>query len=102
MKKRLCTVVSITLLCGIFLEGVFQKEDFKIYNSIKNSYSNYESVTLQVIVNKWNYEPEEMIERVKNIYCKYEMVNEITINLYDCVKDLKNGKTKMTKVYLND
>lgn len=99
MKRWILIVVCLILLGGAILEKTIPREDFKIYNSIKSSYSNYESVTLRVIVNKWNYQPEEMLEKVSKFYYRYEMVDELEIYLYDSVCDLKLGKIRATQVY---
>ena len=91
-------MITIVFLI-IVLTKKQSSEEFRIYNSVKNSYGNYKSVALQVIANQQSYKPEEMLEKVKPFYCEYEMVDELTINLYDCVKDLEQRKNKVSRVY---
>lgn len=102
MKRWIFKVVCLVLFGGVALGKILPQEEFKIYNSIKSSCSNYESVTLRVIVNKWNYDSEEILEKVKSFYCQYELVDELSVYLYDCVSDLEEGKIRTTKVYWND
>lgn len=102
MKNWIWMLLIIGLLAGGTTILHLPKEDFQIYNSIKSSFDNYVDVTLQVIVNRQNYDVQEIIEKVYLFYCDHETVNRLTINLYDSVKDLENGKIKAKQEFLND
>lgn len=102
MKKWIWLTLIIGLLAGGIASLHLQKEDFQIYNSMKFSFDNYVDVTLQVIVNRQNYDVQEIFEKVYLFYCDYETVNRLTINLYDSVKDLETGKIKAKQEFLND
>ena len=67
---------------------------------MKHSFDNYVEVTLQVIVNRQNYDVQEIFEKVYLFYCNHETVNRLTINLYDSVKDLETGKIKAKQEFL--
>lgn len=102
MKKRILMILVIVLLVGGLASLYLPKEDFQIYNSMKSSFDNYVDVTLQVIVNRQNYDVQEIFEKVYLFYCDYETVNRLTINLYDSVKDLETGKIKAKQEFLNN
>ena len=102
MKNWIRMILIIGLLVGGIASLHLPKEDFKIYNSMKCSFDNYVDVTLQVIVNRQNYDVQEIFEKVYLFYCDYETVNRLTINLYDSVKDLETGKIKAKQEFLND
>ena len=102
MKKWIWLTLIIGLLTGGIASLHLSKEDFKIYNSMKHSFDNYVDVTLQVIVNRQNYDVQEIFEKVYLFYCDYETVNRLTINLYDSVKDLETGKIKAKQEFLKN
>ena len=94
MKKWIWMILITGTLAGGIASLHLPKEDFQIYTSMKSSFDNYVDVTLQVIVNRQNYDVQEIFEKVYLFYCDHETVNRLTINLYDSVKDLENGKIK--------
>ena len=102
MKKWIWMILIIGLLAGGTVSLHLPKEDFQIYNSMKCSFDNYVDVTLQVIVNRQNYDVQEIFEKVYLFYCNHETVNRLTINLYDSVKDLETGKIKAKQEFLNN
>ena len=102
MKNWIWMILIIGLLAGGIASLHLPKEDFKIYNSMKCSFDNYVDVTLQVIVNRQNYDVQEIFEKVYLFYCDYETANRLTINLYDSVKDLETGKIKAKREFLNN
>ena len=102
MKNWIWMILIIGLLAGGIASLHLPKEDFQIYNSMKSSFDNYVDVTLQVIVNRQNYDVQEIFEKVYLFYCDHEIVNRLTINLYDSVKDLENGKIKAKQEFLNN
>lgn len=102
MKKWIWMILITGLFAGRIVNLHLPKEDFQIYNSMKSSFDNYVDVTLQVIVNRQNYDVQEIFEKVYLFYCDYETVNRLTINLYDSVKDLETGKIKAKREFLNN
>ena len=102
MKNWVWTILVIGLLAGGIVNLHLPKVDFQIYNSMKQSFDNYVDVTLQVIVNRQNYDVQEIFEKVYLFYCDYETANRLTINLYESVKDLETGKIKAKQEFLNN
>ena len=62
MKNWIWMILIIGLLAGGIASLHLPKEDFQIYNSMKCSFDNYVDVTLQVIVNRQNYDVQEIFE----------------------------------------
>lgn len=102
MKKWILMILVIVLVVGGLTSLHLSKEDFQIYNSMKYSSDNYVDVTLQVIVNKKNYDIQEMIEKIYSFYCSQEPVNKLTINLYESVNDLETGRIKAKQEFWNN
>ena len=102
MKKWIWMILIIGLLASGLASQYLPKEDFQIYNSMKHSFDNYVDVTLQVIVNRKNYDVQEMIGKVYSFYCSQEPVNKLTIYLYESVNDLETGKIKAKQEFWNN
>lgn len=102
MKRWICVVIAILVFGGLIYWYESSKEDFQIYNSITTGMDNYDSATLQVVINKCVYDDEAMIKKVYEFYCQGGEPDKLTINLYDSVKDLENGNCRLTRVYENE
>ena len=101
MKKRylfLIVLIVVEVLSGIVYEQNYK--EFEIVYSYKVSTDNFESVTLQVIVNAWNYNVEEMLCKVRDFYCENNgKVNKLRINLYDSKLDFEKSKCRICKSF---
>ena len=102
MKKWIWMILITGLFAGGIVNLHLPKEDFQIYNSMKYSADNYVDVTLQVIVNRKNYDIQEMIEKIYSFYCSQEPVNKLTINLYESVNDLETGRIIAKQEFWNN
>ena len=69
MKKGSFFLV-VSIVVGVFVGNAYMQNDkeFEILNSYKVSADNFQSVTLQVVVNAWNYNEEEMFCQVMAFY----------------------------------
>lgn len=97
MKRWTWIIVALTIMCCSWRLRITSELDFQIYNSMKVGADNCESVTLQVIVKGNDY--EKIFEEIYLFYCEDGAPDELTINLYSSVQDLKDGKIRKTKIY---
>jgi flagellar basal body-associated protein FliL len=87
MKKSLCLMLVICMLCS-----TLQTVTVSFAGAAKAEASQSNTGALEAF--KQNYDVQEIFEKVYLFYCDHETVNRLTINLYDSVKDLENGKIK--------
>ena len=100
MKKGIITlilaVLTIVIINNINLKS---KDDFYIYNSIKTSFDNYESATLQVITKPKYIEINDIYSKIIKFYCQNEKLNQITINLYKNKSDLEKSECYASQTF---
>jgi len=101
MGKRsfiLTVLIAIGLTIGV-IHGHNNKK-FYILNTYKVSSDNFQSVTLQVVVNKWNYDEEEMLSVVKEFYYENNgKPDKLTIAFYDSKNDFEKSKCRICKSF---
>lgn len=70
MKKW---IWGLTVILGIIVAvGIYQNcylPEFEIINTIKIGSDDYTSVHLTVQVNRWSYDVDEIIQKVRECYC---------------------------------
>lgn len=99
MRKTILSLAIIGIVGMIMIWITNTKEDFEIYNSYKISSNNYETTVLQVIVNKNNYNEDEIFPKIYEYYRQIGTPDKLTINLYKNKKDLEKSNCLASRIY---
>ena len=103
MKKQYCFLVTLIVL-GILVAVVHgqNKNEFEILNSYIVSADNFQSVSLQVVVNVRSYDDEEMLCKVRDFYYRnHGVVDELKVDLYESKWHLKKSCYRVSKTFSN-
>lgn len=89
----------------IMIMGIIWKKNndkFQILNTYKIGADNFQSVTLQVVVNNRSYDDKKMIYRIKDFYCKENgEPDELKIYLYKTRNQFEKAQF-YTKMFFED
>lgn len=97
--------VGLFLIIGVLILVCYesQKPDFKIQSTLKNTFDNYETVDLNVIVNTRNEEPEELMEKVRDYYASLNgMPDKLSIKLYAGKRAYASGTVFSQKMFTKE
>lgn len=101
MKKKIYVLIVLVLV-SLFVAMMCRQNDkeYEVINSYKVSADNFQSVTLQIVVNVRKYDEEEMFCKIRDFYYDNEgVVDELRINLYESKCCLKKSHCKTSKIY---
>lgn len=97
--------VGLVLVIGVLILIFFKnrKPDFEIQSTLKNTFDNYETVDLSVIVHTREYEPEELMEKVREYYANLNgMPDKLSIKLYESKREYATGTAFSQKMFLKE
>ena len=97
--------VGLLLIIGVLILVCYesQKPDFEIQSTLKNTFDNYETVDLSVIVHARNDEPEKLMEKVKEYYTSLNgMPDKLSIKLYADKRAYASGTVFLQKMYMKE
>lgn len=97
--------VGLLLIIGVLILVCYesQKPDFEIQSTLKNTFDNYETVDLSVIVHARNDEPEKLMEKVKEYYTSLNgMPDKLSIKLYAGKRAYASGTVFSQKMFTKE
>lgn len=93
---KICLILVCSFFIGVIIGSIHNyytkpSEDFIIWQSFKTSFSNGETCHIKVIVNKKDYNPDEMAEEIRNEYNRINgEVDELTMQLFNSKSDFED------------
>lgn len=98
MKKLTWLLLPLLLIIAIHIG--FNHNEYKIINTYKNTFDNYQSVTLQVLVNVRNYDENEILCKVRDFYYTNNGIpDKLRINLYDSKHHFEKSICRIGKTF---
>lgn len=85
MKKWIwgCVVAAVIVSSVWFYQNCYLPE-FQIMSTVKTGCDNYSSVYLSVVVNRWFYDKDEIMKKVREYYCELNVEPErLDVRLYN-------------------
>lgn len=90
--------MAILLCLGYYSIKGKTDNEFEIVNCYKIGSDSFQDVTLHVLVNKKNYNEEEMLLKVRDFYYQNNgQPDSLEINLYDSESDFEKSEYRAYK-----